>query len=290
MIESYPDPDEIEAYADRFDLDPGDVVRDIARLAAIAHLCEKGFLNEDCVLVGGMALRLRGSGRFTIFDTDTSLRQPPLDEIELTADLTLTTDDLEIRPADGSYWERRSRLTIAQPIAYSAYFASVDPGEPLEDEFSFTVNERGLNLAAEWFPLNSPYPGLAFAPVEVPVMQLVEQAAEKAVAWAAASLAKHYLDLGWITRSFHSELEPEELRRQCAAKLKTGRGNHSSAYEDLPDVASLRGPLLDPVGYFGPLNRENDLHTDRVRFTTETMTLDEAKEEIARHFVPLLFD
>lgn len=55
-----------------------DVVRDVVRLAAIANMREQNFLNKDCVLVGGMGLRLRGSTRFTIFDTDSSIRKPPV--------------------------------------------------------------------------------------------------------------------------------------------------------------------------------------------------------------------
>ena len=290
MIVGYPDPDEIDGYAERFDLDPTDVIRDVARLAAIAHLREADFLNEDCVLVGGMALRLRGSGRFTIFDTDTSLRRSPLNEVKLTKDLTISTDDLEVEPADGAHWERRAKLTIAQPIRYAAYFASADPGAPVIDQFSFTVNERGLNMSAQWFPLVSPYPGLVFSePVEVPVMHLTEQAAEKAVAWAAASLAKHYLDLGWIAKSFAGEIDGDELRDQCSAKLESGRNALPSTYTDLPDLDSLRRPLLEPAGYYGPLNRERNLHLNAIRFSEPPMSLEEARGHITRKLAPLLF-
>jgi Nucleotidyl transferase AbiEii toxin, Type IV TA system len=289
VIVSYPDPDEIEAHARRLELDPSDVVRDVARLAAIEQLCTRGFLNEDCVLVGGMALRLRGSGRFTVFDTDTSLRRPPLDELGLSEQLTILTDDLEVRPADGPYWERRAKLTIAQPINYSAYFASAT-SEPVTDEFSFTVNERGLNLPAEWLALTSPYDGLVFSvdPL-VPVMQLTEQTAEKIVAWAAASLAKHYLDLGWIAKSFSAELDPAPLQEQSLAKLESGRVTHPTAYTHLTDLESLRRPLLNPVGYFGPLNQAQNLRGEGIKFSADRMTLDEAKAEIASKLVPLLF-
>lgn len=69
---------EMAAFSKSNELVYSDVVRDVVRLVAIAHLREVGFLNEDCVLVGGMALRLRGSDRFTIFDTDSSMRRPPI--------------------------------------------------------------------------------------------------------------------------------------------------------------------------------------------------------------------
>jgi Nucleotidyl transferase AbiEii toxin, Type IV TA system len=289
VIARYPGPEQLEDYATRFELPLADVIRDIARLAGIAHLRSAGFLNEDCVLVGGMALRLRGSSRFTVFDTDTSLRSGNLDEKALASGLTVTTDDLEIEPAEADYWEFRTKLTIAQPIRYRAYFPAAL--SPVRDRFSFTVNRRGLNLGAEWFDLRTEYPGLVFSePVSVPVMHLTEQTAEKIVAWAAASLAKHYLDLGWIAMSSGDELDGAELRRQCEVKLEAGREAFPRAYEALPDMQSLHRALVDPKGYFGPLNQERDLKSKGIRFTGARMTLEEAREYAITRLAPLLVD
>ena len=87
----------------------------------------------------------------------------------------------------------------------------------------------------------------------------------------------------------YTQLDGDELRGQCLAKLATGRAAHPPAYEKLTDVGDLRQPLLDPAGYFGPLNREQDLHTDRVQFTNQRMTLEEAKGHISTRLAPLLF-
>jgi hypothetical protein len=50
-----------------------------------------------------------------------------------------------------------------------------------------TVSQRGLFAPAEWLALRHPYPELVIEPnnVEVPVMDIAEQAAEKVVGWAA---------------------------------------------------------------------------------------------------------
>lgn len=264
MIDRYPDPDDLDGYAERFGLERDDVIRDIARLVAIAYLCDRGFLNEDCVLVGGMGLRLRGSERFSVYDTDSSLRQGRLDEVGLVGDPKVDTDELEVELNEGTYWDRRTKLTIARPVNYAAYFAAADPAQPISDDFAFTVNLRGLNLPAEWFPLTSPYPELVFSrTINVPLMHLTEQTAEKAVGWAAASLAKHYLDLGWISREFHDQIDAAELRSQAAAKLKIGQEIYPTAYANLQEIRDLYRPLVEPAGYFGPLNEQQNIRAGR---------------------------
>ena len=59
---------------------------------------EKGCLNDDCVLCGGLAMRLYGSPRFTIMDTDVSYRLDEFHEIELVQALTIEdeVEDLDI--------------------------------------------------------------------------------------------------------------------------------------------------------------------------------------------------
>ena len=95
------------------------------------------------------------------------------------------SDDLEIDPADPAYWTTNKSLQTAKPINYRAYFAGTATN-PIEGEFSLTVNQRGLNMETEWLDLRTPYPSLAFdPPIKVPVMHLVEQTAEKILAGAA---------------------------------------------------------------------------------------------------------
>lgn len=287
MSISFPLRGEIQAIARRAGLPYSDAVRDIVRLVAIAQLRGKDFLNEDCVLVGGMALRLRGSNRFTIFDTDSSTRRAPVDERDITEGLRFSADELEIVPEDPAYWTSGKKLKTAQPVRYRAFFAGTAT-TPIEDEFSLTVNERGLTMQPEWFDLRTPYPSLVFDPVpQVPVMHLVEQTAEKILGWCGNSLAKHYLDLGWIARDLPDELDGERLREQCQVKLEInkelfddfGRFNHA---DDLVE------PLNSPEHYYGPLNRDRDRRKSGIHFLGNSMSLEEAKEHIRRGILPLL--
>jgi hypothetical protein len=289
VIRSYPDADDIDRYSKQYGLAFGDIVRDICRIATIAYLCERGFLNERCVLAGGMGLRLRGSTRFTIFDSDSSMRGQ-LDEIELTGALTVLTDHLEVTPDDGTYWDRRTKLTIAKPINYTAHFAAVDPANPPEDQFAFTVSQRGLYLDPDWLLLTTPYQELVFdREVKVPVMHITEQAAEKAVGWTAASLAKHYVDLGWMGRNHAGEIETSTFQRMTDEKLKAGRDAHPSAYEGYLTYTDLLAPLLTPDEHMGPLNERQDTRKSKVRFMGEKMSWAEAKESVQKIITPLLF-
>lgn len=185
--------------------------------------CATSFAHRDLVLVGGMALRLRGSNRFTIFDTDSSTRNPPTGESEL----------------------RR------------------DPTQPIEDEFSLTVNERGLEMALD------------------------EQTAEKIMGWCGNSLAKHYVDLGWIGRELGDELDPETLRAMCGRKLEVNRGIFPG-YEHFGGVADLIAPLSEPDTYFGPNNFDQNLKAGSLRFVGNGMSLDKAKAYVRERIVPLL--
>lgn len=290
MILSWPDADDIERYAGRHGLDETDIVRDIVRIVCVAHLCEEGFLNDDCVLTGGMALRLRGSSRFTIKDTDSSMRGR-LDEVQLVGTLGFREgDDLEIRPDAGDHWSRATpRLTIAKPVAYDAYFASAT-GDPVEGEFSFTVNQRGLFRPATRVALVHPYRELAIErAVLVPVMDIAEQAAEKVVGWAANSLVKHYLDLAWIGREFGAQIAPGDFRDLVQRKLDVGRSIYPAAYASLRATQDLILPLAAPREWRGPLNKSADNGAAQIRFMGDKMGFDEAKELVKRTIVPLLF-
>lgn len=285
---AFPRRQELSAFAKDNGIVYADVVRDIVRLAAVAHLRETNFLHRDLVLVGGMALRLRGSNRFTIFDTDSSTRNPPTEEDELTAALKLETDDLEITPEDPSYWLTRNQIVTAKPVKYKAYFAGTAT-KPIEDEFSLTVNERGLELAPDWLKLRVPdYPSLAFEPVpDIPVMALDEQAAEKIMGWCGNSLAKHYIDLGWIGREMAEELDRTTLRAMCERKLEVNQ-SFFTGFKDFAGIEDLIPPLTDPDAYFGPNNFDRDIRAGSLRFVGNGMSLDEAKACVREKIVPLL--
>lgn len=265
-----------------------DVVRDVVRLAAVANMRAENFLNKDCVLVGGMGLRLRGSNRFTIFDTDSSVRKPPIDKDAVTDGLTMKTDDLEIEPKDQRSWAEGSLILTAKPVVYKAFFAGT-PTKGIEGEFSLTVSERGLGEAPEWLELAvRSYPTLVFDPTPlVPVMQLDEQTAEKILGWCGNSMAKHYVDLGWICRELGDALDGEILRNEVENKLAVNR-KLIPAFRGFGQIADLIPPLADPEKFFGPLNREKDRRTGSLKFVGDGMSLDEAKAYIRERIVPLL--
>jgi hypothetical protein len=285
---SLPTRAELVAFRKAHDLVYSDVVRDVVRLVAIARLREANFLDEDCVLVGGMALRLRGSDRFTIFDTDSSMRRPPVEPKAVTDGLTLVSDDLEITPGNPAGWGGGKEIVTAKPVAYKAYFAGTATA-PLEGEFSLTVNERGLELAPEWFELRTPsYPALEFDPVpSIPVMELNEQTAEKILGWCGNSLAKHYVDVGWIARELTDDLDGPTLRAQCEKKLEVNR-KLFSGFADFAGVDDLVPPLRDPDRYLGPMNARGDRRESSLNFVGSGLTLEEAKRHIRNRIVPLL--
>ena len=115
VIVHWPSGYDVERYAEEHGLDFEDITRDIVRIAAAAHLLDTGALDEDFVLTGGMALRLRGSNRFTIKDTDSSLRGR-LDELELPAscDSRQTSCRSTPSPAPTGAARRRSLSTSSR--------------------------------------------------------------------------------------------------------------------------------------------------------------------------------
>jgi hypothetical protein len=290
VIADWPTGYDVERYAEEHGLDFDDITRDIVRIATIAHLLDTGALDEDFVLTGGMALRLRGSNRFTIKDTDSSLRGR-LDELELSGKLRLETDQLQVYPDPGTNWGRKTpKLIDVKPINYEAYFASVT-GDPIEGQFSFTVSQRGLFEPAEWLALRHPYPELVLEPSDLtaPVMDIVEQAAEKVVGWAAGSLIKHYLDLAWIGREFGERLIAEDFQRLVQHKLDIGFETFPGVYRDLREIKDLLIPLHRPRAWQGPLNRAGDNGASLIRFMGPKIGFDEAISLVREHIIPKLF-
>ncbi len=238
-----------------------------------------------------MALRLRGSNRFTIKDTDSSMNGR-LDELELSGELRLTEgDELEVYPDPGERWGRSTpKLVDVKPIKYEAYFASAT-GDPVEGEFSFTVSQRGLFRPPVWVELTHPYRELVFERDEVlvPVMDIAEQAAEKIVGWAASSLVKHYIDLAWIGREFGATLKTDDFRWLVQKKLDIGYATYPDTYAKLRTLEDLIVPLATPRDYRGPLNRDGDNGASRIRFMGEKLGFDDSLALIKQHIVPKLY-
>ena len=258
VIAAWPTGYDVKRYAQEHGLDFEDITRDIVRIATIAHLLDTGVLDEDFVLTGGMALRLRGSNRFTIKDTDSSLRGR-LDELEARRKLRLDTDQLQVYPDSGTNWGREppssstSSRSTTRPTSLRSPATQSRASSP----------SRSANAASSNGPSGSrchPYPELVIEPsnLEVPVMDIAEQAAEKVVGWAAGSLIKHYLDLAWIGRELGETLIAEDFQRLVQRKLDVGFETFPGVYSDLREIKDLLIPLHRPREWQGPLNKAGE--------------------------------
>jgi len=140
-VTRWPLPDDIARYRDELKGVPRDaIIRDVARLVTFAQMVHDDELNDDLVLTGGMAMRLRGSPRFTMSDTDTSRRIPEApDRDRLAEALTVDHSELTVSPGDVLGWKPGKKLVIARPVDYEAYFAGIG-GAAVEGEFTFTVS------------------------------------------------------------------------------------------------------------------------------------------------------
>ncbi len=94
-VTGWPLPDDIDRYQRELKVPRDGIVRDIARLVTVAQMVHDQELNNDLVLTGGMAMRLRGSPRFTMSDTDTSRRIPEAPDRDRLAE-ALTVDQAEL--------------------------------------------------------------------------------------------------------------------------------------------------------------------------------------------------
>jgi hypothetical protein len=83
QVSHWPRPDDLARYHEQLGVPPEAIIRDIVRIVSVAQLVHDGVLGEDWVLSGGMGMRLRGSTRFTMSDTDTSRRGGAPDRDEL---------------------------------------------------------------------------------------------------------------------------------------------------------------------------------------------------------------
>ena len=120
-------------------------------------------------------------------------------------------------------------------------------------------------------------------------MHLVEQTAEKILGWCGNSLAKHYLDLGWIARELAEGLNGGQLREQCDVKLRINKELFAD-FDRFADVDGLVAPLERPDQYYGPLNRDRDRRATGIHFLGNPMSLEEAKTHVREGILPLLRD
>lgn len=287
-VSRWPLPDDLDRYQSDLKVPRDAIVRDIARLVTVAQMVHDGELNEDFVLTGGMAMRLRGSPRFTISDTDTSrrMREAP-DRDRLAEALAVDQAELTVTPGDTLGWKPGKQLVIARPVDYAAYFAGID-ATPVEGEFTFTVSWRGLIEPSQPLLLIHPYPELELPRTIVPVMDLTEQLAEKIVGWSAHGLMKHYVDVAWTFYRLADQIDTSKLGRLLDAKLDVGRSLFPSEYAMFPDRQALRTALEDPDGHIPPQGDASDDKAKQLRFDAAALNKQQAIQIVRARVVPLL--
>lgn len=287
-VSRWPLPDDIDRYQRDLKMPRDAIVRDIARLVTVAQMVHDGELNDDLVLTGGMAMRLRGSPRFTMSDTDTSRRIPEApDRDRLAEALTVDQSELTVAPGDVLGWKPGKKLVIARPVDYEAYFAGIG-GAAVEGEFTFTVSWRGLIEPAQHLLLIHPYPELELPRTLVPVMDLTEQIAEKIVAWSAHGLMKHYVDVAWAFYRLTDQIDTTKLGRLIDAKLDVGRDLFPTPYAGFPDRTALRPALEHPDDHVPPQGDAADDKASQLRFDANALNKQQAIVVIRSRLLPLL--
>jgi hypothetical protein len=288
-VTGWPIPDDIERYSRTLRVPADAIIRDIARLVTIAQMAHAGDLNDDLVLTGGMAMRLRGSPRFTMSDTDTSRRilSAPARE-QLAEALTVDQAELTVNPGDILDWKPGKRLVTARPVNFEAFFAGLG-GRAVEDEFTFTVSWRGLEEPAQRLVLVHPYPELVLPSTLVPVMDLTEHLAEKVVAWCAHGLMKHYVDVAWAFHRLPDEIDLDKFGGLVDAKLDVGRDLFPDAYAAFPDRASIRPALESPDDHVPPQGDAADDRARQIRYAGAGLNKVQAVHLVRARVVPALF-
>jgi hypothetical protein len=289
-VARWPLPDDVDRYARELRMPRDAIVRDIARLVTVAQMVYGGELGDDFVLTGGMAMRLRGSPRFTMSDTDSSRRPREAPDRDYLADaLAVDQAELTVTPGDTLGWKPGKQLVIARPVDYAAYFAGVG-ATPVEGEFTFTVSWRGLIEPSQHLLLIHPYPELELPRTLVPVMNLTEQLAEKIVGWCAHGLMKHYVDVAWAFYRLADQIDTGRLGPLVDAKLAVGHELFPNEYMAFPDRAALRTALEDPDTHIPPQGDASDDKAKQLRFDAAALNKQQAIHIMRSRVVPALLN
>jgi hypothetical protein len=288
-VTGWPLPDDIERYRTALGVPAEAIIRDIARLVTVAQMAHAGDLSDDLVLTGGMAMRLRGSPRFTMSDTDTSHRLGEAPDRESLAEaLTVDQAELTVTPGDLLGWKRGKKLVVARPVNFEAFFAGLG-GAAVEDQFTFTVSWRGLEEPAERLALIYPYTDLRMPRTVVPVMDLTEQIAEKIVAWCAHGLMKHYVDVAWAFYRLDNQIDRGKLGRLVDAKLEVGRSLFATEYAAFSHRESIRPALERPDDHLPPQGDAADDKARQIRFAGTGLNKQQAIYIVRERVLPAIF-
>jgi nucleotidyltransferase AbiEii toxin of type IV toxin-antitoxin system len=285
-VTSWPTSGQIDGYAEAMPgIEREEIVRDIVRLVSVADMVHRDILNEDWVLAGGIAMRLRGSPRFTRLDTDSSKRGELPTASELMNALRFDSDDLTITPAG---LEDKNEIKHVAPVEFQPFFDALGSSDPDPGAFRFTVSGRGLIEAADEVDLAYPYPDLVLPAMKVPLMNLTEQVAEKICGWCAHGLLKHYVDVAWAFDTLMRKINVDRFAPLVEAKLAKRRELFPYGYRTLTGITALLGPLNNPDDHVPPMgNPENDKRTS-LRFSTASVDYQRAKVIMRNEVLPHL--
>jgi hypothetical protein len=265
-------------------------VRDLARIAEIAHLIDEGFIGTRAVLAGGMAMRLRGSSRLTMLDADlTATRAEDVSEDEVLDVLEVETDEITIVP---ERVQRGSELLTVVPVS----FAMRPPPAPLARQdrfFKVDFSSRGLELEPDRLPFRHDYPfELGLEGAEISTMALVEAIAEKTVGYGMFRIAKHYSDLAFAVDVFPEDItaDAETLRQVTRKKLEgfVNRFPQIARTSGISDVASLRAPFTSDL-YLRVVKAQWEQDVRYVGGAAHQYTFQQAYDLVTGRLVPLLF-
>lgn len=265
-------------------------VRDLARIAEIAHLVDEGFLGSRAVLAGGMAMRLRGSSRLTMLDADLSTtRNVDVSEDDVLDVLEFETDEITVVPQRA---ERGSDLLTVFPVSFSMR-PQPAPLARGERHFKVDLSSRGLELPADLLRFRHDYPfEIGLEDEEVSVMALVEAVAEKTVGYGLFRLAKHYSDLAFAVDIFAQDLtvDADTLRQITRKKLEgfVKRFPQVARANEISDIASLEVPFtMDRHLRVVKFQWQQDVRY--VGAAAHQYTFQRARDLVTDRLVPLLF-
>jgi hypothetical protein len=294
----FPTDDEIIAFTERQSLGAEDVVmRDLARLATIFHLADHGFLGEQTVLAGGMALRCYGGHRFTVTDVDTSTAEK-VNMKRLDALLNWEIEgQLEVETRGVGWYERGVELEKAKPIHFDPLFSEIELARDAR-QFELTVNERGLDLdpVEQRFRHDFPWK-LGVEDRTLPLMDPREMLAEKIVGYCVGVLGKHYADVAFIALRFRQEMPKEKATLRRLVELKLERGRRAARSERaiersarFPDLGSLRSALEHPEEHLGVTEFGREVRFVVLADGRGAIPLTKGRQAVTRLVVPWLYE
>ncbi len=236
-------------------------------------------------------MRLRGSSRVTMLDTDLSATgNADVGEEELMDVLEVQTDEISIQPERVT---AGSDLLKVFPVRFRMRPSPIAVPRG-EDRFRVDFAARGLALGAELLPFRHGYPfEVGLEDEKVPVMHLAEAVAEKIIAFGAFLTAKHYADLAYAVDPNGGDLtyDEDDLRDLTRKKLESWVERFPGLAERVglsKDIASLEPRFTQDI-YLRALKFQ---WLSEIRYVGDPAyhySFNDAKALVEERLLPLLF-